>query len=129
MKYIDKPVESGIILKRVVEIDRQVVATNVKHSIVCHSPDGFEWGYGGSGPSELALNLAELVVQKATLQSPQGVQCSMLAWDTAYNVKQLLIVNMPEEGGFIPWKLVCYAVLDNCNDTNRIKLQKYIDTL
>lgn len=22
-----------------------------------HSPDGFEWGYGGSGPSELALAL------------------------------------------------------------------------
>jgi hypothetical protein len=22
-----------------------------------HSPDGFEWGYGGSGPSQLALAL------------------------------------------------------------------------
>ena len=25
---------------------------------VCrHSPDGFEWGYGGSGPSDLALSI------------------------------------------------------------------------
>lgn len=22
-----------------------------------HSPDGFEWGYGGSGPSDLALSI------------------------------------------------------------------------
>lgn len=26
-------------------------------SVGRHSPDGFEWGYGGSGPSELALSL------------------------------------------------------------------------
>lgn len=25
--------------------------------IVNHSPDGFEWGYGGSGPAQLALAL------------------------------------------------------------------------
>jgi Family of unknown function (DUF6166) len=23
--------------------------------VVQHSPDGYEWGYGGSGPAELAL--------------------------------------------------------------------------
>lgn len=27
------------------------------HRYVYHSPDGFEWGYYGSGPAELALNL------------------------------------------------------------------------
>jgi hypothetical protein len=25
--------------------------------VVNHSPDGFEWGYGGSGPAQLALAL------------------------------------------------------------------------
>jgi hypothetical protein len=26
--------------------------------VICrHSPDGFEWGYGGSGPSDLALSI------------------------------------------------------------------------
>ena len=25
--------------------------------IVRHSPDGFEWGYGGSGPADLALSI------------------------------------------------------------------------
>ncbi len=34
----------------------------IPHTIVYHSPDGFEWGYGGSGPSELALNILALFV-------------------------------------------------------------------
>ena len=31
--------------------------TNVPHKKVRHSPTGFEWGYGGSGPADLALNI------------------------------------------------------------------------
>jgi hypothetical protein len=30
---------------------------NLPKHIVRHSPDGFSWGYGGSGPSDLALAL------------------------------------------------------------------------
>ena len=29
----------------------------VRREWVWHSPDGFEWGYGGSGPADLALNI------------------------------------------------------------------------
>jgi len=35
---------------------------NVPHAIVRHSPDGFEWGYSGSGPAELALNILSVMV-------------------------------------------------------------------
>jgi len=28
---------------------------NPRHDLRNHSPDGFQWGYGGSGPSQLAL--------------------------------------------------------------------------
>ena len=31
--------------------------TFLKHRIVLHSPTGFGWGYGGSGPADLALNM------------------------------------------------------------------------
>lgn len=31
--------------------------TFLKQRIVQHSPDGFQWGYGGSGPADLALNM------------------------------------------------------------------------
>lgn len=27
------------------------------HHVCVHSPDGFEWGYGGSGPADLALSI------------------------------------------------------------------------
>lgn len=29
-----------------------------RHDLRNHSPDGFEWGYAGSGPAQLALALA-----------------------------------------------------------------------
>jgi hypothetical protein len=35
---------------------------DIPHRYVVHSPDGFEWGYSGSGPSELALNILCLFV-------------------------------------------------------------------
>lgn len=31
--------------------------TYLKQRIVLHSPTGFGWGYGGSGPADLALNM------------------------------------------------------------------------
>lgn len=31
--------------------------TYLLHRIVLHSPTGFSWGYGGSGPADLALNM------------------------------------------------------------------------
>ena len=31
--------------------------TNVPHRVIRHSPTGFSWGYGGSGPAEFALNI------------------------------------------------------------------------
>jgi len=33
-------------------------ALDPRFDLRMHSPDGFEWGYGGSGPAQLALALA-----------------------------------------------------------------------
>ena len=33
------------------------VVEGVEQEWVWHSPAGFEWGYGGSGPADLALNI------------------------------------------------------------------------
>ena len=39
----------------------KVITTDGKvrtlHHVVVHSPTGFSWGYGGSGPSDLALSI------------------------------------------------------------------------
>lgn len=39
----------------VVRTDGHTVLAYPLPHVVRHSPDGFEWGYGGSGPSDLAL--------------------------------------------------------------------------
>lgn len=39
----------------VVEADGRVRKLDPRYDLRNHSPDGFEWGYTGSGPSQLAL--------------------------------------------------------------------------
>ena len=38
------------------------IKTNVPRRIIYHSPDGFEWGYGGSGPADFALNILSVFI-------------------------------------------------------------------
>lgn len=47
-----------------------------------HSPDGFEWGYGGSGPSDLALALLAdaLGPEPDTVRIWKGAQVGRRAW-------------------------------------------------
>ena len=53
---LDLPIEQrGIVLRRT----GHDVLTNVPHLVVHHSPTGYEWGYGGSGPADLALNILD----------------------------------------------------------------------
>jgi len=40
--------------------DEDGIHTNVPRRITYHSPDGFEWGYGGSGPADFALNILSI---------------------------------------------------------------------
>lgn len=46
-----------------------------------HSPDGFEWGYGGSGPAQLALALAADVLgdDEAALDVYQRLKARVVA--------------------------------------------------
>jgi hypothetical protein len=65
-------------------------AANVPHAIVLHSPTGFEWGYGGSGPADLALNILYAVTGNKEL-----------ALRHYQEFKWTFIAAMPEEGGTI----------------------------
>lgn len=47
--YVGKRTEYGAF----VTVDGR--ALDPRHDLRNHSPDGFEWGYGGSGPAQLAL--------------------------------------------------------------------------
>ena len=65
------PLTNGIILQRA---DDGSVVTNIPHLVVEHSPTGFEFGFGGSGPADLALNIVEVILRKMDYQG-EKVQC------------------------------------------------------
>lgn len=60
---------------------------DIPQRYVYHSPTGFEWGYGGSGPSDLALNILGLFVP-----APE-------AWRLHHDYKRDVICRIPYEGG------------------------------
>jgi len=80
-------------------------AVNVPWLVVSHSPDGFEWGYGGSGPADFALNILHLFLP------PRGDglsreklfrgECSREAWLLHQDFKREFIASLPPEGGTI----------------------------
>lgn len=64
------------------------IVTNVPHRIHCHS-NGFEWGYAGNGPAELALNILSLFIG------------TKRAFPLQQKFKQEFIATLPYEGGII----------------------------
>ncbi len=50
--------------------------------VVHHSPTGFEWGYGGSGPADLALSILAWVIgdESQTVGIYEGKRCGARAW-------------------------------------------------
>ncbi len=62
---------------------------DIDRAFVYHSPDGFEWGYGGSGPSDLALNILALFCPP-----PE-------AWRLHHDYKADVVARISREGGTI----------------------------
>ncbi|MCA9340716.1 MAG: hypothetical protein KDA17_07405 [Candidatus Saccharibacteria bacterium] len=78
--------KDDVILERV----NGVAATNVEHVWAYHSPTGFEWGYGGSGPADLALNIL------------LRFGCSREEADQYHQkFKEDFVIQIPKEGGRI----------------------------
>jgi len=56
--------------------------------LVYHSPDGFEWGYGGSGPSDLARSIVgDLICDP---NPPPALYRPVVTY---------LVARVPDEGG------------------------------
>ena len=68
-----------------------VPEVNIPHAIVHHSPTGFEWGYGGSGPADLALNILSAMIGPEAAR--EGGLYQKFKWD--------FIAGLPHEGGTI----------------------------
>ena len=71
-------------------IRKRHAGSNVPHKWKYHSPTGFEWGYGGSGPSDLALNILGIFLDP------------YWAYKWHQEFKRWFIEGIPHEGGTIP---------------------------
>ena len=69
--------------------DADGIHTNVPRRITNHSPDGFEWGYGGSGPADFALNILSIFMGQEE------------AWKYHQDFKWAAVARIPHEGGII----------------------------
>lgn len=56
---------SGLISTRQVWLNGKELTPAWSQKLINHSPDGFNWGYGGSGPSQLALAIVLEITGKA----------------------------------------------------------------
>jgi hypothetical protein len=71
----------------VVEEDGECRSLDPRRDLRNHSPDGFSWGYSGSGPAQLALALAADVLGDDDR-----------AQDVYQRLKDKLIAGLPPEG-------------------------------
>ena len=92
-------------------------SVNIPQILPClHSPDGFEWGYGGSGPADLARNVVEKVLRTSGFEGPKArrngkLQPQFEMTDRIYqDFKWNVIANIPPEGGVIPYETLLAEV-------------------
>lgn len=96
------PWSGDVILRR---SEDGTATANIPQSVVEHSPTGFEWGYAGSGPADLALNVLHFFVP-AGEDGDRAVKVyrgktSSFAWRFHQDFKRDFLVSMPHEGGVI----------------------------
>lgn len=67
-----------------------------------HSPDGFQWGYGGSGPAQLALALLLDATDEATARrNYQKFKWDVVAkWGKSWSITTEEIVAWIEKEGY-----------------------------
>lgn len=82
-----------------------VVKVSIPQYVVQHSPAGFEWGYSGAGPHDLALNILHMHVPPGADGKPPVKLyrgwCSQVAWDLHGAFCAAFIAPMLDAGGVI----------------------------
>lgn len=102
-EHIDIPLDEFIVCERRVS----GIATNVPRLVIDHSPTGFEFGYGGSGPADFALNILEVVLRQigyegeTTKDTWHHDRCFKLSMALHQAFKWDFVAGMSHEGGKI----------------------------
>ena len=88
--------------------------TNVPHRIVRHSPSGLLWGYGGSGPADLALNILSVYIGQR------------LAEGLYQDFKFEVVAKLPHEGGTIKREdILKWVEQKKPNNDERAKIERW----
>lgn len=78
---------------------------NIPQLVMKHSTTGFDWGYDGSGPSDLALNILELALHSIHWNGPREKcwrgSCYERASIWHQDFKRKFIAPMDKQGGVI----------------------------
>lgn len=81
--------------------------TNVLWQVRHHSPSGFEIGYGGSGPADLALNMMAALFPiragESTVQCFHG-HVTERAWSLHQDFKFAFLAGADRSSGCLEWK-------------------------
>jgi hypothetical protein len=105
-EYSDVFLEEALVLQRDGNDDHAIVRTNVPHLVVHHSPSGYEWGYAGSGPADLALNVCQWYLESIHYKGEKTTcfdgNCWSLAWVLHQEFKRTFIAGAPHQGAVIP---------------------------
>lgn len=116
--FSDEPIKDhvslvvALVLQRDGDDDHAIVRTNVPHLVVHHSPDGYEFGYGGSGPADLALNVLQFYLKSMSYEGEMtrcfDGDCYSLAWVLHQEFKRAFIETAPRGGITIPMVEIKY---------------------
>lgn len=97
---LSQDLSDGIVIRRAPSGE---VLTNVPRMVIHHSPTGFEFGYGGSGPADLALNILENVLKLEGYRGPRRKcfrgDCFSLAYALYQDFKWDFIATMDRDNG------------------------------
>lgn len=93
---------------RVVAVDAETGAERElkairRRDVRFHSPDGYEWGYGGSGPAQLAQDL----VREVLTREPPAWLYQAFKWE--------FIAGLPHEA----WELSAATITQWLNEQSR----------
>ena len=65
-------------ITRQVKINGKILSPAKSQKVRNHSPDGFAWGYGGSGPAQLALAILLEFYDKETMPNYQDFKFKVI---------------------------------------------------
>jgi hypothetical protein len=100
----------------VVVVEAGGVRRPLRH-YVYHSPTGFEWGYGGSGPADLALALAaDVIGDEEDLVAIHRGHVGRKAWNVHLQLLHRLVCFLNQKGWDLPEFEVRNLVMEILNE-------------